>query len=118
MECIQLSRLFPFSLGNFIKYLWRSGEKDDVQQERRKARWYLADYMDNMPNIRFDIELIIERSQEFVSRMEGKPMRPEDEILVCFFKGFADNSGSEDMINNFLGPIFEDLDNMIEEGDH
>lgn len=30
MECIQLSRLFPFSLGNFIKYLWRSGEKDDV----------------------------------------------------------------------------------------
>ena len=67
MECIQHSRLFPFSLGNFIKYLWRSGEKDDVQQERRKARWYLADYMDNMPDIRFDIDPIMELSQEFLS---------------------------------------------------
>lgn len=118
MECIQLSRLFPFSLGNFIKYLWRSGEKDDVQQERRKARWYLADYIDNMPDIRFDIEPIMEMSHEFVSRMEGKPMRPEDEILVCFFRDFADNSGSEYMISNFLGSIFEDLDLMVEEGDH
>lgn len=117
MECIQLSRLFPFSLGNFIKYLWRSGEKDDVQQERRKARWYLADYMDNMPDIRFDIDPIMELSQEFISRMEGKPMRPEDEILVNFFKGFADNSGPDVMLNNFLGPIFEDLDQLIEDNE-
>lgn len=114
MECIQLSRLFPFSLGNFIKYLWRSGEKDDVQQERRKARWYLADYMDNMPDIRFDIEPIMEMSHEFVSRMEGKSMRPEDKILVCFFRDFANNTGSEKMIIGFLAIIFRELNDIID----
>jgi hypothetical protein len=30
-----------FCLGNAIKYLWRAGEKGDVIEDLKKARWYV-----------------------------------------------------------------------------
>ena len=41
IECIQVTENFNFNLGNVIKYVWRSGLKDDALQDLEKARWYL-----------------------------------------------------------------------------
>lgn len=41
IECIQVTENFNFNLGNVIKYIWRSGLKDDTIQDLEKARWYL-----------------------------------------------------------------------------
>lgn len=41
IEAIQVCEHFPFSIGNVIKYLWRSGLKGDDVEDLKKARWYL-----------------------------------------------------------------------------
>jgi len=40
-ECIDITEQFNFCKGNAIKYIWRSGHKDDEIQDLRKAIWYL-----------------------------------------------------------------------------
>ena len=47
IECIELIRDLPFSQGAAIKYLWRLGMKDDIDQELDKARWFIRDCIDN-----------------------------------------------------------------------
>jgi len=47
IECIEITRLLPFNRGNAIKYLWRLGQKDESQQELKKAIWYLNDEINN-----------------------------------------------------------------------
>lgn len=41
IECITIAEHFGFNLGNAIKYIWRAGQKDDVLEDLKKARWYL-----------------------------------------------------------------------------
>jgi hypothetical protein len=41
VECIQITEHMNFCLGNAIKYLWRAGEKGDVIEDLKKARWYV-----------------------------------------------------------------------------
>lgn len=43
MECIDLTRELPFSIGNAVKYVWRAGMKDDAEQDLAKAEWYIQD---------------------------------------------------------------------------
>ena len=45
VECIDITRHMNFNLGNAIKYLWRSGLKDDAPtvQDLEKAVWYIQD---------------------------------------------------------------------------
>jgi len=43
IECIDITRHFPFALGNVIKYLWREGLKGTSIQDLEKSAWYLAD---------------------------------------------------------------------------
>lgn len=45
VECIEICRVLPFSLGNAVKYLWRAGKKNDELEDIRKAQWYIKDYM-------------------------------------------------------------------------
>lgn len=45
LECIDIARYLPFSLGNAFKYVWRAGSKGDLKQDLEKAKWYLADFM-------------------------------------------------------------------------
>lgn len=42
-ECIMLTRLFDFSVGNAIKYIWRAGFKGSAAEDLRKALWYIND---------------------------------------------------------------------------
>ena len=41
IECIEVTQHMGFCLGNAMKYLWRSGKKDDIIQDLRKAIWYI-----------------------------------------------------------------------------
>ena len=47
IECIEFSRLMPFSLGNAFKYIWRAGSKGGKKkaiEDLEKAKWYLNDF--------------------------------------------------------------------------
>lgn len=46
IECIEVTRLCPFDLGNAIKYIWRSEHKNGIE-DLKKARWYLKDVLAN-----------------------------------------------------------------------
>lgn len=51
IECIEITRHYPFSIGNAIKYLWRAGLKKDASltdnqkeiEDLKKAIWYIND---------------------------------------------------------------------------
>jgi hypothetical protein len=45
VECIQITRHRTFNIGNAIKYLWRSGLKDDNKtiEDLEKAVFYIND---------------------------------------------------------------------------
>jgi len=47
IECIEITRHLDFNRGCAIKYLWRCGKKDSVNQELKKAIWYLNDEINN-----------------------------------------------------------------------
>lgn len=46
-----MGRHWPASLFTAFKYVWRVGKKDEVEQEVKKALWYLNDYKENPPPI-------------------------------------------------------------------
>jgi hypothetical protein len=41
IECIDVVEHMSFNLGNAIKYLWRAGQKGPVDEDLRKAVWYI-----------------------------------------------------------------------------
>lgn len=41
VECIQITEWMNFNLGNAVKYIWRAGDKGDILEDLKKARWYL-----------------------------------------------------------------------------
>lgn len=45
IQCIEITRHMNFNLGNAIKYLWRSGQKDQnpAVQDLEKAVFYIQD---------------------------------------------------------------------------
>lgn len=52
VECIEITRHMNFNLGNVIKYLWRSGLKDNNPsiQDLKKALFYLQDEIKRLEN--------------------------------------------------------------------
>lgn len=50
VECIDVTRHLPFSVGNAIKYIWRAGKKESTKkaiEDLEKARWYINDWATN-----------------------------------------------------------------------
>lgn len=41
VECIQVTEHMNFNIGNAMKYLWRAGEKGNMIEDLKKARWYV-----------------------------------------------------------------------------
>ena len=48
VECIEIARHLPGPLFAAVKYLYRSGRKDDAIQDCEKALWYLRDAEKNL----------------------------------------------------------------------
>lgn len=40
IECIQVTEGMDFCLGNVLKYVWRQGKKNGIE-DLKKAKWYL-----------------------------------------------------------------------------
>ena len=43
IECIDITRHYPFNIGNAIKYLWRAELKGNALEDLKKAAWYIQD---------------------------------------------------------------------------
>ena len=41
VECITVVEHMPYNIGAAIKYLWRAGQKGDMDEDFRKAIWYI-----------------------------------------------------------------------------
>jgi hypothetical protein len=41
VECITVVEHMSFNLGNAVKYIWRAGDKGPVDEDLRKAIWYI-----------------------------------------------------------------------------
>lgn len=41
IECIQITEHMNFCLGNAVKYIWRSGLKNNAIEDLEKAKWYI-----------------------------------------------------------------------------
>ena len=58
VECIEIARYYPFSIGSAIKYLWRAGLKKDAElsdkekeiEDLEKARWFITDRINELKN--------------------------------------------------------------------
>ena len=56
IECIEITRYYPFNVGSAIKYLWRAGLKKDSSLSDRekeiedlgKAIWFIQDRIDQL----------------------------------------------------------------------
>ncbi len=60
IECIEITRHRNFNIGNAIKYLWRSGIKQDqdtsLQEKQieglKKAIWYINDEINKLSKLK------------------------------------------------------------------
>ncbi len=50
VECIAVAEHMNFCLGNAIKYIWRAGQKGELLEDLKKARWYLDREIARMSN--------------------------------------------------------------------
>ena len=58
VECIDITRYYPFAVGCAIKYLWRAGLKSDASlsdkekeiEDLNKAIWYINDRIKQLKN--------------------------------------------------------------------
>ena len=51
LECLDVTRWMPFTLGNAFKYTWRAGKKNPAYfvEDLRKARFYLVEWKGLLP---------------------------------------------------------------------
>lgn len=59
IECIDITRHMSFNLGNAVKYLWRHGLKNGIE-DLKKAVWYIEDEIGKTE--RKNVEKIPEKS--------------------------------------------------------
>lgn len=62
IECIDVTRVMNFNLGNAVKYIWRHEHKNGVE-DIKKAIWYLNDYIQKLsPDF---VEEAVDKSNDF-----------------------------------------------------
>ena len=42
-ECIEITRVLPYDIGNAVKYVWRYRLKGHPLEDLRKSQWFLTD---------------------------------------------------------------------------
>lgn len=75
IECIEIAELFPYTLGNAIKYAWRAGLKDNLIQDLNKCLWY--------------VNRAIQNGDDFVSKkVSGLAKRKFNQVDLSEFKRY------------------------------
>ena len=41
VECVDVTEVMSFNVGNAVKYAWRAGLKGDADEDLAKSAWYL-----------------------------------------------------------------------------
>lgn len=96
-ECIQVTQLLSFALGNVIKYIWRLGNKDNAEQEAKKACWYL----DNA--FKYPVETGREsEALGILSVLAGNDVVDNMKIVLM-----------QDILNSFINGVYMDKDKEI-----
>ena len=61
IECIELTEMMPFSIGNACKYVFRRKDKWNTLEDLKKARWYTQRHINfghtsvSLPSFLFDV---------------------------------------------------------------
>lgn len=86
-ECIDLTRLLPFCLGNAVKYVWRHRDKGNPLEDLKKAVVYLEWAIeDALPIYNYDraCRLALEfRAEVIIRRQEASLTRDEAEVYLA-----------------------------------
>lgn len=121
IECIDVTRHRNFNIGNAIKYLWRTGLKEDKDrklidkqvEDLNKAVWYLVDEIHRLGGrctvktdsintcLPIDNESIIEAAMNYHDKINGQD--------VSIFGLSSGNSGIRFNIADHLKSILLDL---------
>lgn len=48
IECVDVAENFTYNLGSAIKYIWRSGHKDNAVIDLHKAIWHINREIDSI----------------------------------------------------------------------
>lgn len=87
IECIEIAELFPYTVGNAIKYAWRAGLKDDLIQDLNKCLWYLNRAIDNGDDFVDEKSYgLAKRKFNQVDLKEFKRYRHHYNILFCLVR--------------------------------
>lgn len=81
IECIEITRHLSFNRGNAIKYLWRCGKKDSVNQELKKAIWYIND---EIKNVFVDVNYSIKTSNKINDKLDTLALYQTDQERQLF----------------------------------
>ncbi|UZT28720.1 hypothetical protein [Nocardia phage NS-I] len=97
IECLQITRGLPFTLGNAVKYVWRADLKNGLE-DLRKASFYLQDWMGYEET---DTVVIPSYTAELLSAVETAEVEiyGSDHPRPCFFhfigRGLIDRALAE-----------------------
>lgn len=86
VECIEVTELLPFNLGNAFKYVFRHRAKNG-REDLEKARWYLQRELERAPDGTADLNY---QAGERVERIAQHESYPVGRLLVCIAHGGAD----------------------------
>ena len=103
-ECIMLTRLLDFSVGNAVKYIWRAGFKGSAAEDLRKALWYINDAikMDRGRDSRTAAACIVRTLAKMLRPAPGNALAERKLTAIRFLcRGFHENAKGivERMIN-------------------
>lgn len=73
VECIEVTRLLYYDIGNATKYVWRRGDKGNPAQDLEKSLFYLADARNNVPECRY----VPQRAVELLYRVAAAEPDPD-----------------------------------------
>ena len=93
-EAIDICEHLPYSLGNVVKYLWRSGQKGDGLEDLRKALWYMR------------------RHGAFLRAVRGVEEARYPREVVALSSVLAKHATTPDPLRVFLETLLDPLDSL------
>jgi hypothetical protein len=98
IQCIALTRQLDFDLGNWAKYIYRLGNKDNPHQDFNKARWYMEDWFAHHtpvdPSLRHAVTVWEEKDKSVMPIRN--PFAEKARIAFEFIEPPADNPELQD----------------------
>ncbi len=113
IECIEIVRYLPYSLGNAIKYLWRAGLKsDNVLEDYKKALWYLQDFKINYKSI---LNIHPDFKNDLMKNLNKFIDNSSDSILKSLIIGLCSDIYQDKKFYRFIDADIENITKFLNE---